>query len=201
MKYKNINWPKIKKNHHRWKVILGKLTKELLTNSDRVELSKYNEEGYYHHVPNYEHFKQMQLFWGKERRVPEEWIYKGKSPGIWTSMFSPYNTFSIAPIPVCVIQFHFKDGFFIYDRKNLNHKKTLRSWRNRRKRNPWKFLKNDEGKTLEERLRLHRYPSHKDFYENNSFSAIIGYSDYVSPVIMLEHAIESVEFFEGLKIV
>ena len=45
-------------------------------------------------------------------------------------------------------------------------------------------------------MKSNEYPSHKGFYEDNKFGALIGYSDYISPVIVLTDAIEKIEFLE-----
>jgi hypothetical protein len=196
MVHKEINWTELKLDYSRWRSKLYKLTKELLTGSDRIELSNYNEKGYFHHVRNPEYFEQMKMFWEKERTIPEEWISKGNFFGIWTAMFNPHNTYSFAQLPIHIVRFYFKDGFFIYDKENKNHKGLSDSWNNKNRKNLWKTLRNENGDTLEERMKIHGYPSHKDFYEDNSFSAVVGYSDYISPVIVLGNAINKIEFLE-----
>ncbi|GAF82836.1 unnamed protein product [marine sediment metagenome] len=196
MKQKEINWDKLKGDYHLWRKELYRLTKELLTSSGRFELSKYNEEGYFHHVSDSEYFKQMRMDWDREKRVPEKWISKGYLPGIWTAMFNPHNTYSIARLPIHIIRFYFKEGFFIYNIENRNHKKIFASWNESSRKNPWKILKNDRRESLEERMKAYKCPTHKSFYEDNKFGAIVGYSDYISPVIVLEEAIERIEFLE-----
>ena len=196
MKSEMTNWLELKIDYLKWRSKLYRLTKELLTSSDRFELSQHNEEGYFHHVSNPEHFKQMYADWEREKRIPEEWVLKGNFPGIWTAMFSPHNTYSFAHLPIRIIRFYFKDGFFIYDRENPNHEKLLASWNGRGRKNPWKNLRNARGVSLEKRMKSDEYPSHKGFYEDNRFGALIGYSDYISPVIVLEDAVETIEFLE-----
>lgn len=196
MEHKEINWLELKHNYSRWRSELNRLTKELLTNSDRVELSEYNEDGYFHHLPNSEYFEQMKMLWEKERAVPEEWISKGNFFGIWTAMFNQHNTYSIAHLPIHIIRFYFRDGFFVYDKDNTTHKKLSNSWNSKNRKNLWRALRNEQGKPLEERMKFHGYPSHKDFYEDNRFGAVVGYSDYISPVIVLGHTIKELEFIE-----
>jgi hypothetical protein len=196
MGYKEINWSELRHDYSRWRAELYRLTRELLTKSDRVELSQHNEDGYFHHVSNSENFERMQSFWKREMVVPKEWISKGSFPRIWTAMFSPHNTYSIAHLPINIIRFYFKDGFFIYDKENPEHEKLSRTWNSRNRNNLWKTLRNKQGENLEERMKSHCYPSHKDFYEDNNFGAVVGYSDYISPVIMLGHAVKDLEFFE-----
>jgi len=49
---------------------------------------------------------------------------------------------------------------------------------------------------LEKRMRRFGFPSHKRFFEENNFGVLIGYSDYISGVIVLEKSIEKVEFLK-----
>ena len=196
MRHQKINWTQLKTNYGKWRSELYRLTKELLTSSDRVELSQYNNDGYFHHVSETKHFIQMREYWERESRVLDEWVSKGDFPGIWTAMFNPHNTYSFAHLPIHIVRFYFKDGFFIYNSENPNHKKLLASWDSRDRKNPWEFLKNNREVSLEERMRFHGYPSHKSFYEDNKFGALVGYSDYISPVIILEDAIGEIEFLE-----
>ena len=79
---------------------LRKETSESLRGSDRFELSKYNQTGYYHKVISMEEFKAMKRYWDMEKRVPQEWIIKGNWPGIWTALFKPSNTYSAAHLPI-----------------------------------------------------------------------------------------------------
>lgn len=151
-----MDWPKLKRDYLRWRSELYRLTEEFLTRSSRVELSEYNEVGYFHHVQK-RHFDQMREHWEKEKKVSEAWIAKGRFPGIWMAMFSPHNTYSIDSLPVCVIRFYFKDGFYLYDQKNPAHQNLWSRWK-RGKKNPWRFLKNDFGESLEKKLKLHGYP-------------------------------------------
>ena len=57
-----------------------------------------------------------------------------------------------------------------------------------------KTQKNHKKESLAARLKLHTLPHQKRFFQDNNFGAAIGYSDYVSAVILLEDAVESVEF-------
>ncbi|MFH1369780.1 MAG: hypothetical protein ABII09_00595 [Planctomycetota bacterium] len=184
----------MKEHYLGWKSNLGRLTMELMAASGRVELSAYNEEGYFHHVPGTGHFEEMRAFWEREGRVPEEWVGKGRWPGIWTAMFHPCNTYSMAHEPVHVVRFYFKDGYYVYDGGNTGHRRLWKGWSGWGAENRWRALKNDEGSSLEGRMRNHGLPSHKWFYESNRFGAALGYEDYVSPVIVLESCVSDVEF-------
>ncbi|MFH1473515.1 MAG: hypothetical protein ABIE55_01340 [Candidatus Aenigmatarchaeota archaeon] len=207
MNYKEINWSELRKKSMQWKPTLNKLTRELLTSSDKAELSKYNNDGYFHYVRIIEEnnnsteiFEKMKMFWEKEKRVPEEWISIRSLPGIWTAMFSPENTYSSAQPPIHILRFYFKDGFFVYDNENPRHRKISKSWKTGGRKNPWKNSENIHGNSMEKRMKGNKYPSHKCFYEDNSIGAIIGYHDYISPVIVLEDSVEKVEFLRNFKI-
>jgi len=191
-----INWLELKKDYSGWRSRLWEETQRVLTCSDKVELSQYNQVGYFHKVHRQSEFERMQQEWEQLRRVPHEWISKGIFPGIWTAMFNPSNTFSIAVLPIRIVRFYFKREYFIFDVQNPSHERLLNRWlkKNKTIENPWKDLRNHRGESLEERMKFHGYPFHKKFFEDNNFGAIIGYSDYISAVIVLEDAIQEVEF-------
>ncbi len=199
MEIEKIDWQELKtKKPLAWHNVLTRATMNLIT-SPGFELSKGNEHGYFHHVREEKHFKQMQAEWEKKERVPEEWISKGQYPGIWAAMFNPCNTYSSWPPPHHIIRFYIKDNFFIYDWKNRKHEKAFKSWKAGGRKNPWTALKNEQGKSLEKRMKNMRCPAHKCFYEDKKFGAVIGYLDYLSPVIVLEDAVERVEFLTIYK--
>lgn len=195
MKPSKINWPELKKNYLRWRNRLWTETHKLFTISDRVELSRYNQLGYFHKVPNQNWFKQMQHDWRQLGEIPQKWISKGGLPGIWTAMFDSCNTFSLAKLPILIVRFYFKEGYFIFDGQNPSHSNLLKLWSGENRENPWKKLKNCRGESLEDKMKLHGFPSHKRFFEDNDFGAVLGYSDYISPIIVLEKSIKKIEFF------
>ena len=43
-------------------------------------------------------------------------------------------------------------------------------------------------------MRFHGYPPFKKFFEDHNLGALIGYSDYMAVVIVLEDSIQEVEF-------
>jgi len=174
---------------------LRKETSKLLRSSGEVELSEYNQTGYYHKVNSMEEFRNMRNYWDAERRVPQDWITKGNWPGILTAMFDPNNTFSIARKPIGIVRFYFKDGFFLYNPEKAKHRRLLEEW-HEDGNNPWKSAKNERGRTLESRLISLRLPSSKNFCIAHNFGAAIGESDYISVVILLENSISNVEFIE-----
>ncbi len=93
---KQIDWERVKNHHpHSWHAELTKATSDLLRDSDRVELSRYNELGYYHRVREAVHFRKMKKEWRATKEVPPNWISKGNNYGLWTAMMSPHNTFSV----------------------------------------------------------------------------------------------------------
>lgn len=197
MEINNINWPELKEEDYlKWRSNLWKETQKILTSSDRVELSQYNELGFFHRVSNKDAFEMMQREWQELKLVPQKWIGRGAYPGIWTAMFSPHNTFSRAVLPILITRFYFKKGYFIFDAKNSSHNGILEAWlkKNEIIENPWENLRNFRGESLETRMKLHKYPSFKKFFEDNHFGALMGYSDYLAVVIMLEDSIQEVEF-------
>jgi len=174
---------------------LRKETSKLLRGSGEVELSKYNQSGYYHKVNGIEEFRSMRECWDMEREVSQDWITKGNFPGIWTAMFNPNNTFSIATMPIGIVRFYFKEGFFLYDSEKAEHRKLLEGWHEAGE-NPWKSAKNERGRSLESRLINWELPSSKNFYVAHNFGAVVGYANYISVVILLENSISNVEFIE-----
>ncbi len=195
MEIQEIDWVRIKPDYLVWRSLLYYHTKNLLICSEKVELSEFNDFGYFHHVPETS-FRQMSGQWEDSGKVPEEWITKGDYPGIWTAMFDSHNTYSWAKQPVYIVRFYFKDGFFIYDKKNPVHNDLFQTWDSGNRANKWNFLENTKGQTMGKRMEFNGYPSHKEFFKENKFGAVVGYSDYISPVIVLEDSIENVEFIE-----
>lgn len=197
MRPEEINWTELKKDYNKWRSELYRLTKELLTCSNKVELSQYNEHGYYHKVRKKEFFEQMKQDWKNFKKVSQEWLAKGNFPGIWTAMFDPHNTYSIHSGSLCIVKFYFKNGYYIYDRMNSIHTNLLEIWEGVSEPNPWETIKNENGLSLKQRIEkgfFLSFPSHKKFFEDHKFGAVIGYSDYISPVIILEDSIKNVEF-------
>jgi len=194
-----IDWPKLKTNYTQWWSVLWSETHSLLASLDKLELAQHNEVGYFHRVREQEHFEQMRREWREFRRVLQEWIAKGDFPGIWTALFDPRNTFSLdgtVRFPIFIVRLYFKKGYFLFNPHNPSHRDTLSSWSDQGKENPWQELKNSKEQTLERKLKLHRLPSHKKFFEENDFGAILVESDYLSCVVFLEDSVERVEFFE-----
>lgn len=202
MEYQSIDWHKLRRTSpHKWRKELWENTLKLLTSSDEVYLSDHNNYGYFHKVIEKEHFKQMKNDWKRLGRVPLEWISKGQYPGVWTAMFDACNTYSLHHGPLYIVRFYFKNGYRIYDENNQNHKNLLDNWNGENETNPWDCLITKYGYSLKDRISYLRlpFPTHKKFLEDHKFGAAIGYSDYVSPVILLEDSVESVEFSEILR--
>ena len=191
---KNIDWNERKKLFLGWRNELNRLTRELMTSSGRIQLSDYNDDGYYHHVQSQKHFDDMKSCYEKNGNVPQSWFYKGRFPGIWISMFDPCNTYTIAYEPLHFVRLYFKDDFSIFDKENTAHKRRWKDWGGWRIDNMWSRQRNGEGVSMESRMRGQGVPSHKWFYEANRFGAFLGYNDYISPVAVLEDSIEKVEF-------
>lgn len=196
MEISDINWPELKIGGLVWRKKLWTESQKLLTSLNLFELSEYNHMGYFHRVFNQSEFKRMQQEWEELGRVPPKWVSKGNFPGIWTALFDPCNTFSFSALPVMTVRFFFRKGYFIFDSSNRLHKELLKRWKkeNESKENPWQKIVDGKGQSLEEKMNLHGLPSHKGFFEDNDFGASIGYSDYISVVIVLEDSIQMVKF-------
>ena len=182
---------------YRRKSELNKETLKILTSSDWVELSLYNEDGYFHRVDSIYHFHLMKQEWERKHEIPPYWISKGYFPGIWMSIFDPYNTFTIAFPPIGILRFYFKESYYIFDPQNKKHVRMWSKWqrtKNMHRPNPWKDLKNERGLSLEERMKDYQLPHHSGFYQDHSIGAFIGYHDFISPVLINENSIKDVNF-------
>jgi len=196
MELENIDWNKLKQNRgSAWYGILAEKTLEALTSSDDVHLDQFNQPGYFHIVRNPKYFEQMKQDWNLEDKVPEGWITKGNFPGIWTAMFDPNNTYSKHSGPLLIVRFYFEDGYTIYNGENPDHVALWESWE-ATDENPWESAINERGLSLKKRIETYSLPPHKGFYERYKFGAVIGRSDYISPVIVLEDSVAKVEFLE-----
>lgn len=200
MKHKHINWTRLKKkNYNLWRGILGKQTLAMLKSSSMLELSQLNEIGCFHGIPKKETFEIMKQEYEKEKGIPETWISKGNWPGIWVALFDPENVASYSSRLSHIIRFYFKDKFYLYDIYSKKHQKVWEDEKGIDDSDPWSKLLNEEGLSLEERMKRLSFPYHKNFYQQNKFGAVIGYSDYISVVITLPESVEKVEFiYRGL---
>lgn len=208
MDYLNIDWLALKgQDYMKWRQTLAEATIKLFTCSSQVCLSEYNKQGYFHKVRDSTHFEQMKDDWQMNGKVPSNWIAKGTWPGIWTALFNEHNTYSFGSSSLNNMRVYFKDNYFIYDGKNMEHQDLWQRWSAKnlslfsfkKPENLWKKLCNEQGDSLEERMKRGFYlpfPHHKKFYEDHKFGAAIGYSDYIAAVVMLEDAVERVEFLD-----
>ena len=201
MNMEQINWMELKRtNYLEWGEELRRRTLELLTVHDDTYLAQFNQCGYFHRVRDRGHFEQMRKDWERFGRVPEEWIYKGKWPGIWAAMFDPHNTYSHSgDLFLYVARFSFKDGFRIYKVANPKHRNQWETWDAKDRPNPWEHTLNERRQSLKQRMEndlCSPLPSHKKFFEDHKFGVVMGYSDYVSPIITLEDSVENVEFLD-----
>jgi len=168
------------------------LTKKTLTTLREInDLSELNTIGCFHKILNKEFYERMEKEWSSQGQVPASWISKGRYFGLWTALFDPCNTYSKAN-EVNIIKLTFKEGFSIYDCENEEHQKLQNNWKSK-KENEWVSMLNDKGISLEQRMK-DQYPSHKSFYEEHKFGSVIGYSDYIANVVVLEESIANIEF-------
>jgi enolase len=195
-----VNWLALKeKNSLAWRVKLYQKTLEYLKAAN--DLSDFNDAGCFHWVEEQAYFEDMRKDIEKTGAVPGKWISKGHSPGIWTALFSPHNTFNQkkANTPFLVCRFYFKEGYSIYDLENKVHEEHWQSWKGKESQNEWADAMNAQGDSLSLRIKrifTEELPHHKKFFEEKKFGAAIGYSDYASLVILLEDCIKSVEFLD-----
>ncbi|HLC90191.1 MAG TPA: hypothetical protein VJI15_00320 [Candidatus Nanoarchaeia archaeon] len=102
--------------------------------------------------------------------------------------------------PVFFLRFYFKQNYFIFDHQNPHHQQMWNEWPGKETPNPWTEMKNTKGINLEQRMKeggfYHPFPHHKRFYEEHSFGAALGYSDYISPVVILEDSVADVQFIK-----
>lgn len=197
MNPKIINWLELKeKDYLRWKDTLIEKTLALLKSSGMLELTQLNEIGCFHRVRDGQLYEKMKQESETSEAISETWISKGDYPGIWTALFDPYNTFSFSIGTPHIIRFYFKDGFYLYDKYSGEHQRMWEGWRSKGDSNPWSELLNDSGVSLEERMRTQGLPHQRQFYTENRFGAVIGYSDYISVIIILPESVKRVEFFD-----
>ena len=196
MEPSSINWPRLKKDYLKWRDRLRLETQKILTSSEKVELSEYNHLGFFHKLDGYG-FRIRRRKWYRLKKMPQEWISVGQYPGLWIAMFNPLNTFSrTIEETIWIMRFYFHPGYFIFDAQNPFHQSLFNKWleKNENISDPWGELKNQEGRSLKERMMLHQYPYHKKFFEEHNFGAFIGYSDYICVVIVLEDSIQDIKF-------
>lgn len=192
----NINWNKLKKSDYSfWRENLREKTLELLTSPD-ANLSSWNEYGFFHRVRNPAFFRQMEAEWKANGKAPQEWISKGDWPGIWTALFDPHNTYSLLKGPLYVTRLYLKNGYCIYNPENAEHMEMWKAWPYKESANKWEKAVNKRGRSLSQRLKEVSLgsPYHKSFFEESGFGALIGFSDYISAVILLEDSIEKADF-------
>ncbi|MFH0929064.1 MAG: hypothetical protein V1818_01760 [Candidatus Aenigmatarchaeota archaeon] len=204
MNHLGIDWKDQKRHIATWQKMLCMATEKLLTSSSNFELSSQNEAGYFYRVRNSDGYEQMKTVWKNQGKVPEEWMTRDNYPGMQTAMFDPVNTFASSIMPVMVLRLYFKDGYMIFDRLNKDHKKLSESWKGDGKPNSWDVLK-DREYSMKSKIESNFYPSHKKFFEENSFGGIVGYpvvgyhDAFVSPVAVLEDSIERIDFLGNVR--
>jgi len=192
------DWTALKvESYSRWRSTLWQKTMALLKSTafSKSELASLNEVGVFHHVRDKELFNKMRNEYMEKDKVPSSWISKGNFPGIWTALFNPHNTYSIAFAEPALMRLYFKEGLYLYDSNDQEHVQLWQEWSGRDAENPWTGKRNSHGSSLAERMQFFDLPHHRDFYKENQLAAVIGYSDYISLVIVDEEAIGKVEFF------
>lgn len=144
----------------------------------------------------------MKKEWALDRRVPPSWIAKGDYPGIWLAMFSHRNTAELVSSPLFFLRFYFKSEYAIFNSQNPDQQQIWEEWSGKNLPNPWAEIANSKGIHLEQRMKgggfYRPFPHHKRFYEEYAFGAALGYSDYITPVIVLEDSVADIDFIDRL---
>lgn len=180
---------------------LNKKTRTCLTAVHPLEFSSLNDTGCYHRVCEDKHFMRMKREYERLGHVPDSWIARGNWPGIWAALFEPGNTFSTGTLKN-IARLRFEDGFFLYDSANPEDTKLWADWQGKETPNPRANLPDQTGMPLATKLLLYQQmddslvhlPHHAGFYREHKFGAAIGYSDYVSVVVLDPKCIKEVEF-------
>lgn len=94
----------------------------------------------------------------------------------------------------------FKAEYKVFDPENPEHEKMWDIWKsvhtNKDKPNAWATAMNSRGRSMAIRMTsgfYHPMPEHVEFYRENKFGAVVGYSDYMALVVVLPECIESLE--------
>lgn len=163
-----------------------------------VALSEFNTNVFFHKVHRKQHFEAMRNQWDAVKKVTMDWISKGYWPGIWTAMDSPHHTYTISEAPIYIIRFYFKSFYYAFDPFCEVHQKFWERWasRNQNKSNVWNKTRDSQGKTLKDKTEWRKWPFHFQFYQDFKIGAVIGYEDFISPVIVNPEGIDRVEFIE-----
>ncbi|KAF9883000.1 hypothetical protein FE257_004340 [Aspergillus nanangensis] len=134
--------------------------------------------------------------YSQKGRLPPHWIYRGRFPGIWCTLFSPWCTLGVMPIVVREENFgqlKINPGFKLYDPKSKRCQDLWLQWNNaenRAKPNSWEAEVNSNSESMEKRVGEQlKAPNHFQFYREHGFGAIIGYHDYIAIVIIDANAV------------
>lgn len=157
------------------------------------KFSELNEIGIFHNVKDKMYWNQMKI--DAESGNYSSWISKGVFFGIWTTLFSPETSFTFVTNPIqYMIRFRIMADYCIY---NPNDPLHVALW-NQFMQSPDFRLPNswENPQRLAERLKDNHYPFHSIFFEKYHIAGLIGYSDYVSFVLLNPNAIAKTDFFE-----
>ena len=162
---------------------------------DNTDISALNQIGIYHRF----HPAAGDPFAASDSldEVPDHWITRGESPGIWCTFFSPSYTYSSRVGDPIIAQILLRPGFRLYDPASESDQEEWQTWAskpaNTQKFNKWDVMQNSGGKSMSDRVKvLLGAPTHYAFYAEMDIGAIVGYSDYMALVIIDEGVIENV---------
>ncbi|KAH0829903.1 hypothetical protein AYO21_09261 [Fonsecaea monophora] len=178
-----------KSDYDEFRDTLYEVTRECLKEmaKDEVDLAELNNVGVFHKFD--EKAGNVYQDFGADKSMPDDWIYRGSFPGIWCALKSPNNTYTIALVGTKIGQFKFNTGFKIYDPQSTTHMEKWEIWKSRAensaKHNPWDDAENTDGLTMSTRVGLYLADANDfNFYLENGYGAVVGYTDYVSLVIV-----------------
>ena len=209
----SIDWVALKSSDYlAWRSTLYGVTQKVLRIAAKEfkDLSELNKVGIYHKIPS-EHAGSLLKEYEKTGKVSGSWVSQGKFPGIWCALFNPHNTYSMGS-DLCILQITFKAEYKVFDVKNEEHLKMWSAWsraaENRTKVNSWESALNEEGSSLADRMSYGLgipgimvlsppMPGHSEFYREQKFGAVIGYSDYMAVTIIDPGCIETLHLARG----
>jgi len=175
----------------------------------QAPISDLHKHGVYHKIPR-EHGEPLMARYSVSKEIPSDWVSKGFFPGVWCALFGPHNTYSMAS-DLYVLRITFKAEYKVFDPANSEHVKLWGAWKsvhsNMEKTNDWATGMNSTRESMRDRMAsgaslLHitlwpSMPEHVEFYRENKFGAVVGYSDYMGLVVVLPECIESLEKVVG----
>jgi len=190
------HWMKLKStDYERFRT---ELYSKIQTSLEKDSIRNINRQGIYHNVKNRQFWEQMKVEYNSPLPNIQHWLGKGNTFGIWCSLFSPHTTYTFTTLSeIPIIRFKLYPISFIYDPCNPL---CVKAWNlfitthHFQKPNEFDELKNDQQRSLADRLKDANLPFHALFYSVMKCVGVIGHSDYCALVILNTDLIQSAEF-------